>query len=63
MYDWDDNGNGDNTGWPDHVGIVTEVNGNTFKVIEGNKNDAVEYRTMTVNGKFIRGYITPKFLS
>ena len=31
MYDWDDNGNGDNTGWPDHVGIVTEVNGNTFK--------------------------------
>ena len=63
MYDWDDNGNGDNTGWPDHVGIVAEVNGNTFKVIEGNKNDAVEYRTMTVNGKFIRGYITPKFLS
>lgn len=42
---------------------VTEVNGNTFKVIEGNKNDAVEYRTMTVNDKFIRGYITPKFLS
>lgn len=37
MYDWDDSGNGDNTGWPDHVGIVTEVNGNTFKVIEGNK--------------------------
>ena len=63
MYDWDDNGNGDNTGWPDHVGIVAEVNGNTFKVIEGNKNDAVEYRTMTVNGKFIRGYITPKFLA
>ena len=63
MYDWDYNGNGDNTGWPDHVGIVAEVNGNTFKVIEGNKNDAVEYRTMTVNGKFIRGYITPKFLS
>ena len=30
-------GNGDNTGWPDHVGIVTEVNGNTFKVIEGIK--------------------------
>ena len=63
MYDWDDNGNGDNTGWPDHVGIVTEVNGNTFKVIEGNKNDAVEYRTMNVNSKYIRGFITPKFLS
>lgn len=63
MYDWDDSGNGDNTGWPDHVGIVTEVNGNTFKVIEGNKNDAVEYRTMNVNSKYIRGFITPKFLS
>ena len=63
MYDWDDNGNGDNTGWPDHVGVVAEVNGDTFKVIEGNKNDAVGYRTMSINGKFIRGFITPEFLS
>lgn len=61
MYDWGDDGVGDNTGWPEHVGIVSEVNGNTFKVIEGNKSDAVGTRTMSVNGKYIRGFIVPKF--
>ena len=25
LYDWDDNGSGDNTGWPDHIGTVVEV--------------------------------------
>lgn len=63
MYDWDDNGVGDNTGAPDHVGIVTKVSGTTITVIEGNKSDAVAYRTMTVNGKYIRGYCTPDYAS
>ena len=44
FYDWDDNGVGDCTGWPEHVGIVVFVTGNKIKVIEGNKNNAVEYR-------------------
>lgn len=22
LYDWDDSGKGDNTGWPDHVGVI-----------------------------------------
>lgn len=61
MYDWNDTGSGDNTGWPEHVGIVISVSGDTFKVIEGNINDSVGYRTMTVNGKYIRGYITPNY--
>ena len=63
LYDWDDNGKGDNTGTPDHVGGVVSVSGNTFKVIEGNKNNAVGYREMTVNGKYIRGFITPNYAS
>lgn len=63
FYDWQDNGKGDNTGNPDHVGIVHSVAGNTIKVIEGNKNNAVEYRNLTVNGKYIRGYGLPDYAS
>ena len=62
-YDWDDNGSGDDTGWPEHVGIVFAVSGNTIKVIEGNIKDSVGYRTITVNGKYIRGYGVPDYKS
>ena len=63
FYDWDDNGVGDNAGGADHVGIVAEVVGSTITVIEGNmgSNSVVGYRTMRVNGKFIRGYGIPKY--
>lgn len=63
FYDWDDNGVGDCTGWPEHVGIVVFVTGNKIKVIEGNKNNAVEYRELTVNGRYIRGYGIPDYAS
>lgn len=62
MYDWDDSGAGDNKGVADHVGIVTDVEGNTITVIEGNKGSGyVGYRAMTVNGKYIRGYCVPDY--
>lgn len=61
LYDWDDSGSRDNTGTPDHIGIVEKVSGNTITVIEGNKSDAVGRRTLAVNGKFIRGYGVPKY--
>ena len=61
MYDWQDTGRGDDIGWPDHTGIVTAVNGSAFTVMEGNHNGGVNPRTMTVNGRYIRGYITPRF--
>lgn len=61
FYDWDDSGKGDNTGWPDHVGIVEWVKDGVIKVIEGNKNDAVGERNIKVNGKYIRGFICPKY--
>ena len=63
MYDWQDSGAGDNTGAPDHVGIVVSVSGKAIKIIEGNKNNAVDYRTLQVNGKYIRGYCLPKYSS
>lgn len=63
LYDWDDNGKGDNTGWPEHVGTVIEVHEDAgyFVVMEGNYNDQVKKRTVDINGKFIRGFITPKY--
>ncbi len=58
-YDWDDSGKGDNTGWPDHVGIVESCDGKKITVIEGNKGGKVARRTLDVNGKYIRGYGVP----
>lgn len=62
-YDWEDNGVGDNKGQSDHVGAVVSVSGNSIKVIEGNKNNSVEYRNMKVDGKYIRGYGLPDYAS
>ena len=65
VYDWQDGANyatTDNTGAPDHIGIVTKVGGSTFVVTEGNMNGGkVGKRTMKVNGRYIRGFITPDF--
>ena len=63
MYDWQDGGSGDNVGTPDHVGIVTKVTNGVITVIEGNIDNAVGYRSLVVNGKFIRGYCTPDYES
>ena len=61
LYDWDDNGKGDNVGSPDHIGVVEKVNDNIITVIEGNYKNSVERRPIAVNGKFIRGYIVPEY--
>ncbi len=63
FYDWQDSGVGDCTGGSDHVGIVTAVNGNTLTITEGNKNDAVSNRTITVGARYIRGYGIPDYAS
>lgn len=61
FYDWQDNGNGDNTGWSDHVGIVEKVSNGYMTIIEGNYNNAVGRRVIAVNARYIRGYGVPKF--
>lgn len=63
FYDWEDSGVGDNTGWPDHVGIVVSVKDGVITAIEGNKDSKVVYRTIAVNGKGIRGYGMPDYAS
>ena len=61
LYDWDDSGRGDNVGDPDHVGIVETVTRSKITVIEGNKSKAVGERTLSVNGRYIRGFVVPKY--
>lgn len=61
LYDWDDSGKGDNTGSPDHVGTVKKVSGNTITVIEGNYSNMVKERNISINGRYIRGYVVPKY--
>ena len=61
MYDWQDNGKGDNQGTPDHVGIVIGISDTTITVREGNKSSSIGNRSVPINGKYIRGYITPPY--
>lgn len=61
FYDWEDSGKGDNTGRPNHVGIVQKVEGSTIYVIEGNYNEKVAIRKIAVNAKYIRGFGVPKY--
>ncbi len=63
MYDWDDKGNGNCTGYPEHVGIVASISGSKMKVIEGNISDSVGYRDIAVNARYIRGYAIPNYAS
>ena len=61
FYDWQDSGKGDNTGWPDHVGVVEKVSGEGIFVIEGNYQDSVKRRIIELNSKYIRGYGVSKY--
>lgn len=61
FYDWEDDGVGENTGAPNHVGIVVSVTNGVIKVIEGNMDGKVGYRNIKINGKYIRGYGVPKY--
>ena len=61
MYDWEDDGAGDNRGIPNHTGIVIAVDGSNFTVREGNKKNTLGNRDMKVNQKYIRGYILPPY--
>ena len=61
LYDWDDSGKGDNKNSPDHVGMVEKVKDGIITVIEGNKHNKVARRTIKVNGKNIRGFVTPHY--
>lgn len=61
-YAWgEDFSFGDCTGWADHVGIVVGTAGPFIRVIEGNKDDSVTYRTILRGNWQIRGYGLPDY--
>lgn len=51
VYDWNDDK------VKDHVGIIAEVDGKKLTVIEGNRNNAVGTRSISMNSKYIKGFI------
>lgn len=60
LYNWDQSYQ-PNNGYSDHIGAVVSVSGNQIKCIEGNKNNSVSYRYITVGNGNIRGYARPKW--
>ena len=60
-YDWDERKLGDSRGWSDHVGIVTGTFWPYVRVIEGNKDDKVDYRVVSLLDPTIRGYGLPDY--
>lgn len=63
VYAWNDSGRGDNTTGASHVGIVVSTGGGYINVFEFNirNNHSTGYRKIAVNGRFIRGFVSPKF--
>lgn len=65
VYDWQDGSNyatTDNRGAADHIGIVTQTGASAFIVTEGNMSGGrTGKRTLSVNGRYIRGFIAPDY--
>lgn len=60
VYNWNDTSQ-PNDGYADHIGVVEKVTGNAIVCIEGNRNHAVERRTISRGCGCIRGYAAPKY--
>lgn len=61
FYDWQDSGNGDCTGWADHVGIVVAASASGFTTVEGNRSNAVKQVPHTYDAVNTRGFGLPDF--
>lgn len=64
FYNWDNApADGDNKGYPDHVGVVKEVWNGVIYVVEGNFDNMVKVRPIAVGDPRIRGYGLPDYKS
>lgn len=61
LYDWEDDGKGDNKDTPNHIGAVEVCSNGSITVIEGNYDGVCKRRVIKVNGRYIRGFICPKY--
>ena len=60
LYNWQALASGDDTGDPDHVGIVIGLEDGEILAVEGNYDNGVKLRRFPVNWEKIRGFICPK---
>ena len=61
LYDWQSKPAGDNTGAPDHVGVVIGVENGEILAVEGNYDNAVKLRRFPVDWEKLRGFVCPKW--
>ena len=60
LYNWDAKPTGDDTGAPDHVGVVIGMEEGDILVVEGNYDNAVKLRRVSVDWPKLRGFVHPE---
>lgn len=60
VFNWDKSVQ-PNDGFADHIGVVDSVKVGIIICIEGNRNDAVSYRSIPIGWGKIRGYAAPRY--
>lgn len=62
FFYWGDDGKGDYAGpHASHVGLVESCQDGIITTIEGNYSNKCQKRVLKVNGRYIRGYATPRY--
>lgn len=61
LYNWNAEQTGDDTGAPDHIGIVICIREREIMVVEGNYDNAVKLRSIPFNDRRIRGFVCPRY--
>lgn len=59
LYNWQAKPVGDDTGAPDHVGVVIGLVDGEILAVEGNYENSVKLRRFPVDWELIRGYVSP----
>lgn len=59
LYNWQARKEGDDTGAPDHVGVVIGVENGEILAVEGNYDNAVKLRRFRVDWEKLRGFVCP----
>ena len=59
LYNWQAKADGDDSGAPDHVGVVMAVEGDEILAVEGNYDNSVKLRRFPLNWEKIRGFVCP----
>ena len=60
LYNWDAKPTGDDTGAPDHVGVVIGMEDGDILVVEGNYDNAVKLRRVSIDWSKLRGFVHPE---